>query len=305
MEPTPDQRLAALAERQRAVITAADAFACGLTRDQLARRVTARRLIPHARSVYLVAGAPPTWQQYAYAAVRAAPSGAVVSHLTSAAMDALYDPPLLPHITVPPTASARLRVARVHRAALTAEDVTIVGGIARTTCARTLVDCAGLLPINRLADMVDTALCREITSPHEVHAAMARATRGPGRLGTARLRQVLEVWTPGPLPGSPAEMRLIRRLVEWGYPMPARQHEVRGPAGFRALMDISWPERLVGVEYDGAEAHGPRQRPADRHREEQLRLLGWEIVRARKGDVRANSTTFRARLDRALARPAA
>jgi hypothetical protein len=193
-----------------------------------------------------------------------------------------------------------MRIAKVHRSALERVDLTVVGIIPCTAPARTLVDCAALLRFDALASLVDTALCRGLATTVSVEAAMARASRRPGRVGLPRLARALEVWTPGPRPGSPPEMRLIRRLIEWGFPAPERQVEVRGPRGFHAFIDVAWPAERIGIEYDGGETHTPRDRPHDIARQRQLEALGWTIERARKRDIAPGASAFRQRLDRAF-----
>jgi len=89
----------------------------------------------------------------------------------------------------------------------------------------------------------------------------------PGRRGLPLLEEVLAVSTPGPLPGSPAEMRLVRRLASWGFPLPERQLRVLNERGvFLGRVDLGWSDRRVAFEYDGAEAHTPRQWASDEAR---------------------------------------
>jgi hypothetical protein len=300
MEQTPDRRSLALAARQLGVVTRGDLRACGLTDDQIDDRLSLGRYRTLARGVLVVAGTPITWQQYAYAACRAGPSGTVTSHLTAAAVLKAGDPPTLPHVTTPPGRSARMRIARVHRSALDRVDVTVVGVLPCTAPARTLVDCAGVLASEALAALVDNMLCRGLATTASVEAAMSRASRRPGRTGLPLLASLLEVWTPGPRPGSQAEMRLIRRLVDWGFPMPERQVEVRGPRRFRAFIDVGWPDQRIGIEYDGGEAHTPRDKPHDIARQRQLEALGWTIERARKRDIAPGASALRHRLAQAF-----
>lgn len=299
---TPDEQVDALAACGHAVITLDLARRCGLTDDQVQWRVDIGRWLRRARGVYVVAGAPATWQQQAVVACAAGPPGTVASHLTAAALYGLVTPPPLPHVTVPRTSSGRLRIAKVHHATLLPPDVTEVGRVPCTAPARTLVDCAAVVGLDRLYGIVDTALCRQLTTVDAVHEALRRASPRRVRRGTHAIVAALAVWTPGPLPGSPAEMRTVRRLIEWGLPPPVRQHEVRDGKGFVAYIDLAWPEARVGLEYDGEEAHGPRQRGRDARRQARLEALGWHIERARKGDIRAGESRLRAALTSHLLR---
>jgi very-short-patch-repair endonuclease len=257
-----------------------------------------------APGVFRIAGCPVTWQQRALAACLAGAGCAVVSHLTAAAVFGLGVAPLLPHVTVPVGASARSRLARVHRAPLDARDLTHLMGMPVTTASRTIVDVAMLLPRQAFFDLVDTALQRRLATRDGVLSVGDRLATDRGRRGRAALLldDALSVWTPGPAPDSPAEMRMIRRLVEWGFRMPERQHVVRDAnRRFVARIDLAWPDSKIGLEYDGVEAHGPRRVESDDRRQARLEALGWHIVRAEKADVRPGARRLRAELERAFA----
>ncbi len=236
-----------------------------------------------APGVYRVAGAPVVWQQAVLAAAVAGPASTVASHLTAAAQRGLQDPPLRPHVTVPRRSSARLPIAVVHRSDIPTADRTMIGVIPVTTVARTLIDTSALLPDARLADLADAALVAGKTTMAAIAGALERAARGPGRPGTARLHRVLEAWAGDIRPGSPAEARLLRQLREWGLPDPVRQHRVRGAGGgIIGRLDVAWPSRRVGLEYDSPRWHGPRRWASDEGRHEALRAVGWTLLRADK-----------------------
>jgi hypothetical protein len=134
-----------------------------------------------------------------------------------------------------------------------------------------------------------------------VLAAIDRAGLAPGRAGSARLRAALEVWTPGIAPGSPAEVRLLRRIVDWGFPRPALQVEVRDDAGrFVARLDGGWPELLVGYEYDSRTHHGPRRFEHHEARYAALAGLGWAVRAVESSDLFPGEVGFRNWLRAAL-----
>ena len=301
-DPTADQRADLVACEQYGAISLAQARDAGLTPNQVRHRVRTKRWRRATRAVFVVGGAPSTWQQSVMVACLAGPAGTAASHLTGAALYGLWDPPPVPHVTVPRTASGRFRAAIVHHAELQPADVSLMGAVPCTRPARILVECAELLGHEELCELVDEVLCRRLTTVDGVHQAMARAGRSPGRKGLIDLERALEVWTPGPRPGSPAEMRLARCLVRWGFPPPQRQVKIHdGRGGFVARVDLGWPKRRVGLEYDGERHHGPRQRPADVARQARVEALGWELVRVRSDDLRGRGTKLRATLARLLA----
>jgi hypothetical protein len=277
-------------------LTTGDARRCGLTSDQVEYRVRQGRYLPVARGVYVHAGAPGGFHQNVHAACLAASADAVASHLTAAALLGAWPPMLLPDVTVPPGRSPRVRIARVHRSVVAAIDRTRVDGIPCTTPARTLVDCAGVLPPASLIELVDGILTPGIVTPPHVLAAIDRVARAPGRKGTARLRAALEVWLPGMAPGSPAEVRLLRRIVEWGFPRPTIQVEVRdgdGNGRFVARLDGGWPSLLIGYEYDSLIHHGPRRFEHHERRYAELARLGWWVRAVEASDVRPGEVNFR------------
>lgn len=144
-----------------------------------------------------------------------------------------------------------------------------------------------------LLDLVDEVIAKGLASPASILGAIRRAGLGHGRKGSVRLRSALMPWVEGIKPGSAAEVRLIRRLDDWGLPAPVRQHEVKRPSGRTAFIDLAWPEQRVGLEYDGEAFHGPRQLRADVTREEDIRAVGWWVGRADRHDLRPSSTRLR------------
>lgn len=298
---TPDQRADRLASRQYGLLSRAQALANGLTRHQIEARVASARWILVAPSVYRIAGAPTGWQQNAMAACLAGPAGTVGSHLTAGALYTWCDPPLLPHVTVGRSASARKRIFVAHRANLSLEDRTLVGGIPATSPARTVIDAATVLTGPLLIDFVDNALCSPITNVSPVLAALDRAAREPGRKGSGELRRLLEDWDPRIMPGSPAELRALRLLRQWGFEPPVQQFVVRGPDGaFVGRLDLAWPRHMVGVEYDSVRFHAQNRWRRDEARYAALRAAGFEVLSMDKADLVPGERRLRDDLERAL-----
>lgn len=301
---TPDQSADRLASRQYGAISRSQALTAGLTPKQVRDRVESGRWRRVLSGVYVIAGAPPSWEQNAMGALLAAPEGSALSHLTAAALVGVSEPPPLPHLTVPRTASGRFGNAVVHRprTPLDRRDRRQMGPFVCTTPARTLVDCAALLGQEAFCGMVDTALCCGLASADAVRAAVVRTGRQCYRLVEA----ALEVWVPGPVPGSPAEMRLARLVVSWGFPVPERQIEIRDEKGrFVARCDLGWHRLKAVLEYDGAEWHGPRRAPLDAARQRRIEALGWRVIRVRSVDLRPPARALQAELMALFAGPAA
>jgi hypothetical protein len=174
-------------------------------------------------------------------------------------------------------------------------DRTWVAGIPATGVARTLVDLAAQLTEAELIEAVDRAVVERNVMPDEVRAALERA--GLSRSGRILMQRVLEAWTPGPLPGSVAEMRLIRRIISYGLPSPVRQYEVYDDGRFLGRVDGAYPDRRVALEYDGEQFH---LRP-NHARANDLTAAGWQLFTATAVDLRPRATRFYEALSRALA----
>lgn len=286
---TPDDRLGRWAQKHLGVVTCERAIALGLSNRQLQIRARQGRLVRVGRGVYRVNGAPITPDQQAYAAVLGAGPSAVVGGLSALALFGLTEPPKRPRLTVAPHASARTPGAVVLRSPLDPLDRTHVGPIPCTTVSRSLVEVARHLDRPRLNELVDAALHRRLTSTSAILGSLRRAGSGWGRAGTGKLRESLQPWLGPVAPESPGEARLLRRLDEWGLPEPVRQHLVALPSGL-VRIDVAWPERLVGLEYDGEEFHSPRTLGDDERREAALRANGWWIGRVDRHDLSPSST---------------
>jgi hypothetical protein len=301
-QSTPDQRADRLASRQHGAIALEQCLACGLTPRQIRQRVASRRWLRPTTRVFVVARSPATWQRAAMAASLAGPPGTLASHLTAAALHGLWRPPPLPHVSVPRGTSGRLRLAKVHWSTVSIADRTLVAGIPCTTPARTLVDCSAILPIDPVTTMADSVLCRIDVSPSDIEAAIVRAGGHLGRKGIAALRQALSVWAPGIEPASPAEIRLVRRLLEWGFDRPATQAIVTDDVGqFVARLDVAWVDRRVGLEYDSLRFHDPRRFQHHEARYRALQALGWRVRAVEKGDILPGELELRDWLRRAFA----
>ncbi|MGH9118711.1 MAG: type IV toxin-antitoxin system AbiEi family antitoxin domain-containing protein [Acidimicrobiales bacterium] len=303
---TPDQRADRLAAGQYGLITRTQARRAGLSARQIEWRLASGRWVLVGLGLYRVASVPVGWQQRALAPCLLGPPGTVVSNLTAAAVHDLTTPPARPHITMRRGTSGRSRIAIVHRVDLSPRDRLRVAGIPCTGVARTLLDCAGTVKSGGLAHLVDAAFCAGLSHPRAVADAIDRANVGRGRRRVEALRHAISVWSPGIEPGSPAEMRLLRQIRDWGFEPPQRQVEVFDDAGCPiGRVDLGWPVRRVGLEYDSDEHHNPRHWARDEGRHPRYRNAGWHVHRVDKHDLRAGQPRLRRLLDALLLRPAA
>ena len=274
----------------------------GLTIHQYHHRLSVGRWEPAGRAVARISGTPRTWEQDTMAACLSRP-GAVGSLLTAVALAGLGPPPGIPHITVPHGQSPRTTGTIVHRARLHPIDRTVLSGVPCTTIERTLVDCAKVLGPNRLGKLVASAVHELHVRPTAVDRAWERAQYAPGRWGETKLTDALEPWRGSITPDSPAEDRLRQRLDQWGYPPPTLQIKVVDDDGVViGRIDLGWPERMIGLEYEGARAHGPDRWAADNARHRNVTNRGWVLLYVDKADLMPGEHRFRMDLERAWSR---
>jgi predicted transcriptional regulator of viral defense system len=141
---TADGAIARIEGRQRGVVTRAQLFEVGLTRNEIGSRLRNGRLHPLYRGVYLVGHAAPAPGARELGAVLACGPGAVLSHRSAAALWKLL--PSVPRdisVTVAGRDSRGTDGIKVHRvASLPRREVRKLGPIPITSPARTLLDIA-------------------------------------------------------------------------------------------------------------------------------------------------------------------
>ena len=229
------------------------------------------------RAVYVRAEVPDSVLLRAKAQALLLDEEAVFSHETAAVIlgsPVGAEPTHRLRVTLPPTAAGGAGAGlRRCRRLLGPDDVVRVGGVQTTSPARTLLDLAAE-PDREEALVAVDALA------HLWHHALPAAREQVRHLrGLRRLRQVREVLDAAePLTESPMETRLRLLLVDRGLPRPVAQHPVHGASGrLTARLDLAYPELLVGIEYDGRDAH-PVGLARDRERAWQLHRAGWLVV---------------------------
>lgn len=269
------------ASNRHGLVTRTAAVQLGLSTRMIEGRLRTGRWSALGRGVYRVVGVPVTWEQKVLAACLLAGDDSVASHSSAAVLWEMSGmKPAWPEVTVPRGVSARraARLARVHHSGLLeADDVAVHISIPVTSPARTVIDLAGRLSPTALVDVVDGAVCRRLVGIDTLRARIGELS--PSRPGLAALRQVLEAWTPGPLPANKVEMRLVRLLLAHGISAPERQHEVRVDGALVARMDLAWPAAMLAVELQSVRWHAtPQHYNADRQRILTLKGLGWQVI---------------------------
>ena len=286
---TTEDEWADFAELQAGAIASRQLRRIGLSRKDVEVRLRRGffKATP-ARGVYRVAGAERSWRQDLWVAILAGPEGTLASHVSAAALWGLVAPPSIPQVTVPRAASGRFGGAVVHHGTVASVDRTSREGIATASLPRTIVDCAAVLQQKGLNNLVDAAFGKRLCRYDDVAAAWERAGHVRGGM---RLEEALAPYSTGAEPGSVAAAQVLRRICEWGFPMPLCEFEVLDEHGeWVATVDFFWAPWHFVMEYDGGEAHGPRHRRPDAQRQAALEALGLRVERTDSRDSRPSST---------------
>jgi hypothetical protein len=266
-----------LARRQLGLITRTQALQL-VKKWNLQHFVASGYLEPIRRGVFVVAGAPRTYEQAVLAALLAAGEQSWASHRTAARLHGLRVPsPVAIDVLTLPNVRVRLEGVAHHRnEVLPLRDLTRVGPVPVTSVAKTLVDCAPWLPGKRLTATIDDARRRKLVTYEEVALVHAELDKGPrtGRHLVVPLRPV--VADRHDAGGSELELDVREVLRKAGLPLPVQQHPVF-VAGRWRFLDHAYPPEKVFLEFDGFAEHGLIRETFDddRERNAELALLGW------------------------------
>jgi hypothetical protein len=224
------------------------------------------------------------------AAARRLAPGSVVSHLSAAV---LHDLPLWLSSDRRPaervqvnrdrrTGARRSPYLDQHSAALHPDEVVGMDGILVTSVARTVVDLARSLPLERALVTADAALRDRRTTPAELALAVERGAHRPGNAAARRAIAFADGSAE-----SPGESRSRVAIARAGLPAPRLQHELRvEKRGWR--VDFWWEQAGVIGEFDGRVKYGRTLAPggdpgeavfAEKRREDALRAAGFSVVR--------------------------
>lgn len=302
-----DHDLVDLARRQHGAISRQQALDAGLSASAIKRRIGAGSWTQLRSGIYVVGGAPPTWEQRVVGCCLAGGDDVLASHRTGARVWDLVTADGRTEVLVDGGRRVRLPGVRVHQTMLMPPmDRTARNGIPVTSLARTLVDASQHQDPAVVGRWVDEAVRRHGLELLDLRSCVARLS-GPGRRDLRPIRTALaerlEGWDPG---DSALEVRALLAIARAGLPAPVQQHVVRRPDGSLARIDLAYPAERIAIELDGWEHHGRRSAfDRDRLRRNELTLLGWDVYQftwSMPDEVLVS--TVRTALHRASARPA-
>ena len=199
----------------------------------------------------------------------------VVSHVSAAIVHGLpfvYSelPPV--HITRDGAAKSRRGSGLLsHRGSLTCDEIVVLGGLVVTAVARTVVDCALLLPFANAVVLTDAALHRRQVTPDALAVQLRRNPRVPGMRRAAAVIGFADGRSAG------VGESYSRVLLHWaGLPPPELLLPVCGPAGNSlGTAAFGYRDQRVLGEFDG-----PGPLPTELlGRDERLTDAGWRVLR--------------------------
>jgi very-short-patch-repair endonuclease len=280
---------------QPRIFLATEAIADG----DLTRRDLMRSYDKIHRNVYCRAGIQLTALDRAYAAwLWSGRQATMVGHSAAALLGSKYIPANLPAEIAHSRRGAPNGIT-IRSRCIRDDELRTVSGIQCTTAARTAYDIGRRVPGDRAIIRIDGLLNATGTTVAEVTSI---ATRYAGARGVRQLRAALDLVDGGA--ESPQETRLRLLLVRSGFPRPVTQIPVSNQWGeVKRRIDMGWPDKMVGVEYDG-EQHfsNPDDYAKDIMRLEFLANRGWTIVRVSSRQLRYERPAIVRRIAHALAK---
>ena len=273
-ELSGDRAVGALASRQEGLVTTAQLGFMGIGRGAIRHRVSAGRLFPERRGIYLVGHKARTELTGMAGAVLATGPAALLAG--SAALwvwEILERQPAVIDVAVRRGTRRSRDGIRVHRAH------GLHPGEARTRRGLPVVSpAAALLDLADLGDVV--AVERALNEGREkklvTQADLQRVVEGfPGRTGIPILRGFLEEQVDEDFSRKEAERIMWRLILDSGLPKPRRNVWVHGYE-----LDFYWPDLSLNVETDGVRWHSSRRKVnRDRDRDAGLAPHGVQVLR--------------------------
>jgi very-short-patch-repair endonuclease/predicted transcriptional regulator of viral defense system len=296
--PHTSNVIAELAGRQFGVISAAQLYALGYSKDWVGAKVAAGWLLRLHRGVYAVGHRNLTRKGRWMAAVLACGDGAVLSHYAAAALWSIRPekPSSLIDVTLRTRAGRRRRRGlRIHRPRrLPTDEVCEDCEIPVTAPARTILDLASVIGIRSLERTIDEADRLRLVGADDLFELLRRHL---GHRGAGRLRGVLSRHRIGTtITRSELEERFLRLCRQRHLPQP----EVNVPL-LDYVVDFLWREPKLVVEVDGRASHGTsRAFQADRDRDGRLSVAGYRVLRFTWWDVTRRPAVVADRIRRLL-----
>lgn len=290
-----DRRVADLAAAQHGVADHGQLVALGIGADAIHYRLEAGRLHQLHRGVYAVGHRLVTAHGRWMAAVLACGPGALLSHLSAAALWAIRPSTrAIVDVTAARSRHGHSGIA-VHRSrSLHPEDSALCEGIPVTSIARTLLDLAEVVSRQDLARAVEATERLRLFDLGAIERLLARSG---GRRGIKPLRAVLREYRAAPFTRSGLELEFLAVCEAHGLPRPETNVLVEG-----FEVDAVWREQRLVVELDSRAFHDTAAAfERDRLRDAALLLAGYRVLRITWGRLHSEPAVVADTVRRLLA----
>ena len=233
------------------------------------------------------------------AAVLACGPGASLCRPSAAAIHGMSEWTGLPHVMAPRSRERQPGIVVHTSRNLGPLDVTEIDGIPVTTWARTIVDLADDLSVDRIVRLLEQAAILRLYDDREL---MATVDRLPGRRGARRLREAIArgAHLVPQQTRSRLEERFLAVIRGADPPIAGMRTNVWVPDA--GEVDALWADERLAVELDSTRFHahvGALER--DHAKTLDLERLGYQVVRVTWADVAGRPDALRRRLRRRLA----
>ena len=288
--------LAEMAARQYGIVSIRQLLGpLGYSQGAVTRAVAARRLHRIHRGVFAVGHTSISLRGNCLAAVLTCGPDALLSHSSAAWLWEISNRSPAPfHVTGPIRRRPRHPIRVHHSEILAPEDRALVDGIPVTALPRTLLDLAASVPRFRLERALALAENIGIFDFGAIESLLARAG---GHQGIRSLRRAIAIHRPLDVVHSDFERRFLAAVREAGLPRPSANFNF---AGYE--LDMYWAPERFAVELDVYETHGTRAAfEEDRLRQEELKLIGVEMMRVTEPRFERESEQVIERVRRFLA----
>jgi hypothetical protein len=256
-----------------------DVLGAGVSRRQFRTFVDNGDAISASRGIY--ASGPGERLRDVRALIARLPRGTVLGFRTAATLLGL-GPVLGPcppagegvHVIVPPgVARPRIRGVVCHEAAVPVRYAVMIGGVPCAPPERCAIDLVRTLPRMHGIALLDGALRAEVCATADLTAELGHHA---GLRGVVRARELVGIADGRAECAQESHLRLI--VIDGGLPAPEPQVRVCDPVGWlRYRLDLGYPERKVGLEYDGRSHLTTSQLNTDRARMNWLSGQGWAM----------------------------
>jgi hypothetical protein len=285
-------QLMALASRQGHVVLRHQALAAGYDDDEIARLRAKRQWSTVRRGAYVETTLWESMDEIArhrtriHAALRQVKMPAVASHISAAV---LHDLPVwnvdlsAVHLSRTDARSPRLEAGLHHHVGqLLPSEITVIDGLAVTTCARTVIDAARTELFESAVVIADAALARPDVDKGDLMEVLDRMRDWQGARSAGRAVEFADGRSE-----SVGESRHRVQIQRVGLPEPELQVEFLGPGG-PDRVDFYFKDFNCVAEFDGRAKYGRQSRdgePAgeavwrEKIREDRIRESGAEVVR--------------------------